>query len=143
MTDFRDWIDYPYDRRTGVPRPLVPVRIAQPSEPARFRNTFGLVDSGADGSLFHVSFALTLGLPIDPSEAVRTGGTAGDIDAWFHDVTLTVAERRFPARVGFVDNPRLIRFGVLGRQDLFRVFRVAFDERAQMLYLNPYDEPEG
>ncbi|MGI8424398.1 MAG: DUF488 family protein, N3 subclade [Chloroflexota bacterium] len=90
MTGFGYPLDYPYDRRTGLPRPLVPVRVAHPADPERFRNTFGLVDSGADGSLFHVAVALSLGLPIEPAAAVRTGGIAGDAG-----VVIVVERSRF------------------------------------------------
>ena len=52
---------------------------------------------------------------------------------------MSFASVRFRARV-HLSPTWTTDFGLLGRADFFRAFRVAFDERAETLYLDPYDE---
>jgi hypothetical protein len=102
-----------------------------------------LVDSGSDRSLFSAALAPLLGLDLDDlaraaqARPTAARGVGGEETVFAVDVQLTVATIRFPARIHLSSRWDL-RFGLLGRADLFRAFRVAFDERAETLYLDPY-----
>ena len=117
-------------------RPFVPVRIRRGDA---FVNTRGLIDSGADRSLFSAALAPALG--IDLTQLAGTGaarGVGGEDRVDAVDVEMYVAGVRFPARLSFSEN-WTNAFGLLGRADFFRAFRVAFDERAEAVFLDPYD----
>lgn len=114
-------------------KPIIPVRL---EHGGRSLDTFGLVDSGADGSMFHASFAQALGFQLDPAAKFETGGTAGKVDTWAFDIYLHVEGRRFRSTVAFVNTMSLQAHGLLGRGDFFLRFGVGIDEPGKMLLLH-------
>jgi len=92
-----------------------------------------LVDSGADVSLFNMSYAQDLGL--NPAEAQRTravgaGGAAVDCLSW-SDLELEFDQVRFPFAGRFVDLPASTpRMNLLGRRDFFQRYIVQFWDAA-------------
>lgn len=117
--------------------PTRPYIVARIQHGRRYVDTPALIDSGADGSIFHLQIAPVLGLVPDPSLAEITTGIGGDRNIWYFDVHLTVLGERFPARVGFTDGcPRA--FGLLGRRDFFAAFHIGFEQSALRVLLNPY-----
>lgn len=101
----------------------------------RFLDTMGLIDSGADSSLFNDQFGAALGLNLSSGQISNTQGVGGVISTVSFDIFLTVLGKRFPARVSFSGqwNPR---FGLLGRADFFEAFRVGFDQGNQQVHLH-------
>lgn len=98
-------------------------------------STIGLVDSGADGSLFHLDWAKALHLDLNAGEAGEGDGIGGKVAVWYFRVYLTVLGRRFPARVGFTTSSRR-GFGLLGRRDFFAQFDIGVQEQeSRFLYL--------
>src|SRR5687767_5517506 len=81
-----------------TPRPYVPVRIYYSG---RFIETFGLVDSGADGTLFHPFVALRLGFPLNRTATRSFVGIAGTTTGWYFDLELSVVDHQFPSQVAF------------------------------------------
>jgi hypothetical protein len=127
-------LERPYSRHFGgPPRPYLAVQLRNG---ATGLDTLALVDSGADSSLFHKDFALALGFVLDPVEARTTVGVGGSVPTWYFDIVLFVAGKHIPSRVAFADGWRG-EYGLLGRGDFFRAFRVGFDEVGARLLLAP------
>lgn len=114
-------------------RPYIAVRL---QHGGRFQDTLGLIDSGADTSLFHLQWAPVLGLTLDPAAMSNTMGIGGNAATWYFDIFLTVAGRRFPAHVGF-SSSMPTAFGLLGRTDFFTAFAVGFDQVGYQALLSP------
>lgn len=112
-------------------RPYLPVRIQRGG---RYVDTLGIVDSGADNSLFDKQIALVLGLTLDPSTTEPLDGVGGTSRGWYYDL-FSVAGKRFPARVCFAD--WRLDCGLLGRADFFKAFNVGFDQRNSRFHLHP------
>jgi len=113
-------------------RPYVSVRL---QVGGRYLDTMGLIDSGADSSLFNEQYALGIGLDLSKGHVSTTRGVGGQITLVYFDIFLTVRSHRFPARVGFSQQwpPQ---FGLLGRSDFFQAFNVGFDQRNQQVLLH-------
>lgn len=120
---------------TGEPtRPYIPVRLEHGSE---YFDTWALIDSGADITMFHSSWMTVLGLHLASATATEwVQGVGGLVRSWEFDIHLMVAGKRFPARAVFSDGVPM-EFGLLGRRDFFHAFQVGFDEAAQRVLLAP------
>jgi hypothetical protein len=94
-----------------------------------------LVDSGADVSAFHVSVARELGIDLDSCRGTRIRGVGGSLTAYACEIEIEMEGRRFPLEARFVPMP----IALLGRHDVFTQFLFAFDQRAQTLFIEPYD----
>ncbi len=105
-----------------VLRPYVPVRLQKGAE---YQDTVGLIDSGADTSLFNDQYAVALGLDLADGKPSRTQGVGGIDDVVCFDIYLLVYGKRFAARVQF-SSKWPPRYGLLGRNDFFQAFRVGF-----------------
>jgi len=111
--------------------PYVPVRLYNGG---LSRDTLGLVDSGADVTLFNVGFAALLNVDLTGVPDERVGGVGGATLVKFVPLQLAVGGSRFSDRVGFTTGIG-VQFGLLGRTGFFRACAVGFDERqARLLY---------
>ena len=85
------------------------------------------VDSGADTSLFSRGDASLLGLRLYDGEYSPIMGIGRVmLPAYLHVVKMRVGDVAFDARVAFADSDEVPR--LLGREDVFKRFRVTFDE---------------
>jgi len=114
-------------------RPYVPVRLQYGG---RSHDTLGLIDSGADTSMFHTQFAPALGIDLSKGQPGTSQGIGGSANVVYFDIFLTVFGKRFPARVAFINDNRFKSFGLLGRHDFFMSFRVGFDQPATQVFLH-------
>lgn len=93
-----------------------------------WRLFFPYVDSGADLSLFTRRDCALLGYDIRAGKPRRIGGVGGGaLTLYVHRLPVRIGAAEFRADVGFStrdDVPQL-----LGRRDVFRQFRITFDER--------------
>jgi hypothetical protein len=99
-----------------------------------YYDTFGLVDSGADGSMFHTQHALALGLALDQAQAQVGSGVGGNTQIWLHTIDLVVAGATITTPVAFSSGcpPN---YGLLGRADFFDRFRIGIEHRdGRLLY---------
>lgn len=116
------------------PRPFVDVRLEGAGESLR---TLGLIDSGADTTIFHSSLMPLLGL--NQADAIASGmvrGVGGITHSWSFRLELHVVGLRFRSLVRF--SPGVSRtYGLLGRRDFIHAFQVGFDEAAQRVLLMP------
>lgn len=135
MPDVHYSLVEPYRRLPGVEaaRPLVSVRL---KEGESHVDTWALIDSGADCSLFHADWAEVFGITLDPQQLQVTQGLGGSIPVWFHEMELEVCGMLLLCRVGF--SPAAPRaFGLLGRADFFSAFLVGFKHPDAVVLLQP------
>ena len=115
--------------------PIVPVRLhSVAGSPAV---VMALIDSGADCACFPRDWAEPLGINLSECSP-RVGVTAGGENEqvwWPQGVRAHIAGVELQLTGVFADTP----VALLGRQDFFRVFEVAFDERATRFTLTRYD----
>jgi hypothetical protein len=116
----------------------VPIHLHSLDGKTRFP-LFALPDSGADCSCFPEEWASPLGIDLAACEKrlVSTGAGKTYHHDWQDSLTATVAGHEIQLQASF--GP--VRVGILGRSDFFEYFRVEFDERAGLTYIEPYDGP--
>jgi len=96
------------------------------------------VDSGADTSLFPRSDAQLLKLNLyegNYSPIVGIGRVM--IPAYVHSVKMKIGETVLNVRVAFADSDEIPR--LLGRRDIFRYFKVTFDELKLQTIFETYE----
>lgn len=89
---------------------------------------YALVDSGADRSVFPLSFALELGLSpfVGPSEPIGGLGSS-NVPTYFCDLVVELPGlTNFPLRAGFTEGLNNWGLGLLGQDGFFNRFRVNF-----------------
>ncbi len=121
------WV-VPYKPLSGSLFPLIPIEIPGVSI------VDALVDSGASVSLFEISIAKVLGLPVESGARQILGGAGGRIVAYRHEVPVRVAGRLLPLKVCF-SYEYTPSVSLLGRDNFFRNFLVTFDESGQKTIL--------
>jgi hypothetical protein len=122
----------PYTFRQGRLRPTVPVTITYLRTTRQYN---GLVDSGAEGSVCSASIARAAGvdLRIFPQRAVL--GTSGVSRARLCPIAVNILGRRLAIEILVIEIEDIV---LLGRHDIFRAFQFGFDERAEVLLVEPY-----
>jgi hypothetical protein len=105
----------------------------------------GVVDSGADWSLFPLRIANSLGLRRFRDLKLELNDTAGGRSlqyVWRTGLEIEVRDvgnRRILVRASFA-NALPARMILLGRQDFFSHFRVTVDQREGFIGLEPYEQ---
>ncbi len=102
----------------------------------------GLLDSGADHSVFDWEIGLALGLIPDDEHQIELEILGGTLPGYRYKVELDACGITFEAPVSFVpdwpfDSP------LLGRADFFHAFRIAFEHRNSRMLLSPFSELRG
>lgn len=121
----------PYRFEWGrILRPMVDVDILD--QAGNVIPTEALVDSGADVSLFDMSYARAAGITIHPQLMERIDGVSGGIDVFPAMMTVRILRHRFRLRVQFAER---VEPNLLGRNNFFHYFRVSFDELAHEMDL--------
>lgn len=119
-------LKFPYSSYRQYKVPIVPLELCHED---RWHRLFAFVDSGATYSLFHPDAAARLRL--DYKGGKRTSVVVGDgnlITVFLHQLPMKIGSTVFPATVGFSSGLQ-VGFHLLGRQDVFHVFRVCFSDR--------------
>ena len=119
-------IKFPYSSYKGIKVPLVPLQLKGKNG---WHWVWAFVDSGATYSIFHSDVASRLGIDIDSGK--KMSATVGDgktIDIYLQKLSVNLQEKVFPATIGFSKDLK-IGFNLLGREDVFRVFRVCLSDR--------------
>jgi hypothetical protein len=94
----------------------------------------GLVDSGAERSVCSAAIAIEAGIDLSQFPLRRFKGPSGFGRVRLSPIDLTILERRIAAEILVVD-ANIVH---LGRHDVFRAFQFGFDERAELLLVEPY-----
>lgn len=120
---------------TSVSKPMLRVRLGYagkqtPEFPA-------LLDSGADRSVFHADLAIYLGIDLAACRAAHVAGIGGHAAVHLCSVDLEVERVSFAADVMFSAQiaPTV---AVLGRDNVFDLFQVGFDQRSQRVLFDRY-----
>ena len=95
----------------------------------------GLVDSGADRSVFPIAVAHYLDIDLANCRVITLAGVNGVSDAYECRVTLRVQSQDIEEDVWF--DPNTTSF-LLGRADVFEHFLFCFDQRSTQLLLARY-----
>ncbi len=114
-------------------RPVLPVTVSYGGKTTPPLE--GLVDSGADRSVFPVVIALYLGIDLSTCGTIEVGGVIGKDDFYECAVVLRVQGRDINARVWF--NPSGSNI-LLGRADVFNRFRFGFLQQSKELLILRY-----
>jgi hypothetical protein len=99
-------------------------------------DTFGLVDSGADYSVFNKEIADYFGFDTNRHPDGSLRGIGGSPPFWKFDVVVKILGRAIPMEMAFSPGAPQ-EFGLLGRADFFDVFRVGFSQRDRQVLLHP------
>jgi hypothetical protein len=131
------WYEYSA-RRDGPPLPLAAVRLWHGMLSAR---VVALVDSGADFSLFHITYADELGLNRDEAEIGESTGASGASFRTYRwpdaHLELEFENERFPFLGAFADfAPTSEPSNLLGRRDFFQRYIVQFWDAAELMSID-------
>lgn len=124
-----------HSRAAGAPpQPFVPLLV---SHGTRTALAWGLADSGAHHALFTGALATYLGLDLLGGEHHLAWGIGpAPLDCWRHELDLSILGVSFRAVVDFAPD-WTTDYGLLGMEDLFAHFLVAFDQPHQRFWLDP------
>jgi hypothetical protein len=121
---------------TYRPRPLIPVSLVGPTNT---RLVYGLVDSGADDTVFPESLANQIGLDLTGAPEGESGSFTGgpNVPVRFATVTLRLAtqteRREWSALIGFTSAP--MRHGLLGYAGALQFFATNLRGDAEIVEL--------
>ncbi len=116
-------------------RPHIPIKIEYGDKLTRF---LPLLDSGADFSVFHRTDALRIGLNWKKGRKIEFENADGSsFMARQFNLNLDIEGYKFKARVCFVDG-RKASMPLLGRQDVFKHFKILIDEKEKQVELKSY-----
>lgn len=108
-----------------IPRPLIPIRL---SLKAMQVETYALVDSGADRSLFHSRFAEEFLIDLESGrKELYFGIGAQPVAVYHHRINrhLVGSEHSVQVEVGFTDAPGVD--AILGQADFFEHCQINFE----------------
>jgi hypothetical protein len=125
---------FPYLRKGSQAFPIVDVTLSGPTQRLTVK---ALVDSGASLSVFRAEIIDYLGIALNRGTRVYLEGIGGRILGYRHRVQATVGATRFALSVVF-SRELTVSFNLLGRDNFFEHFRITFDERRQLIHLEPY-----
>jgi hypothetical protein len=151
------WLPVPYRPISVLPTPAFPngqdcrrpLLIVTLINGPQFLTVFALADSGADHCIFPLSFAAALGLaPLQMPSQFSAGVGSYNIPTYYSDVVLQirfgqqgehVVEHKIYA--GFSEGMEHQGIGLLGQFGFFDHFKVAFDRKASLFFVEIPDPP--
>lgn len=121
----------PYTELRGQRYPMLSVTFTYLRTTKSF---YGLVDSGAQRSLCSTTVAVEAGIDLSTFPVRRFKGAGGSGRARLCPIDLNILGHRIPTEILVIDGNVVL----LGRHDIFRAFQFGFDERAELLLVEPY-----
>lgn len=100
--------------------------------------TLALLDSGADRTLLPAAWASALGIDLEAQCLAKLGDTAGGVATHYRyprGVEAIFLGKRIRLLASFSHGLTVV---MLGREDFFNLYRVAFDQRANTLTVSEY-----
>ena len=123
---------FPYRKNsTGSFFPVVDLFVSKMDRTARI---FVLVDSGATVSIFREDVAEQLNVIIENGKETYLGGVGGRIKGYIHKLEVEIVGKKFLCPVVF-SREYLVSFNLLGREAVFKQFRIIFEEKENLLTL--------
>lgn len=120
--------EFPYICEKGRYLPMVPVTVEN------LLQTYAIVDSGAEISLFRPEIGKVLGIKIEKGQKMELTGIGGRIVIYKHIIPITVADWKLRCLVAF-SHEFMASVNILGRNNFFRYFVVKFDELRKITFL--------
>ena len=111
--------------------PVVPLRL---NFKAQIIDSSALIDSGATISVFRSDVAHDLNLKIENGREIYLGGVGGRIKGYIHRLNIEIAGKKFLCPVVF-SHEYTVSFNLLGREAVFKQFRIIFEENKELLKL--------
>ncbi len=118
-----------------IARPYIPIKLTGPEGSWE---GYGLIDSGADRSLFNIQIAEKIGLRLTKNISENFGGIEGGIiEGFLHRVNLQVIgmDKEIGLLAGFVSSSGVA--AILGQEDFFDNFRIKFERDHGIIEVNP------
>ena len=118
-----------------IARPLIPVRLFLK---AMHLDTYALLDSGADRSVFHSRFADELLLDLESGrKELYFGIGAKPVAVYHHRVSIQLigSQNSIDVEVGFTDAPGVD--AILGQADFFAHHQIRFEQYKEMIEIKP------
>lgn len=109
----------------GVFYPIVELTLRKGNYISR---TSALVDSGATISIFKLEVAKPLNLNIRSGKEILLHGVGGRIQGYAHELLFEIGQKKVTAPVVF-SYEYLVSVNLLGRQEIFKYFRIIFEEK--------------
>jgi len=123
---------FPYQRNSvGDFFPTIDLFVSKNDRATRI---FALVDSGATVSIFREDVAEQLGLVIENGKETYLDGVGGRIKGYIHKLEIEIAGKKFFCPVVF-SHEYTVSFNLLGREAVFKQFRIIFEENKNLLKL--------
>lgn len=123
---------FPYQKNSaGDLFPVIDFFVSKNDRTARI---FALVDSGATVSIFKEDVAEQLNIIIENGQEIYLGGVGGRIKGYIHKLEIEIAGRKFLCPIVF-SREYLVSFNLLGREAVFKQFRIIFEENKNFLAL--------
>lgn len=123
---------FPYQRNSaGDSFPVIDLFVSGINHTTRI---FALIDSGATVSIFREDVAKQLGIDIEKGKIIHLGGVGGRIKGYLHEVKIEVAGKNFVCPIVF-SREYTVSFNLLGRDAVFKQFRIIFEEKNNFLAL--------
>lgn len=123
---------FSYQKTEGQWYPIVPVTLVYQT---KFVVTSGLVDSGANISLFRPEVAAALSIQIKKGKEIELRGLGGKVKGYLHKIDFLVAGVSFRSELVFLEK-EMVNFNLLGRKGFFERFQIHFDETSKNLSLD-------
>lgn len=120
--------EFPYRIHRGIPLPLIPIILAEKEQ------TYALLDSGANVSLFEAWVAERVGLPIEKGKKRFLTGIGGRILAYEHLIPVRIVDYKFSLKIAF-SRELDVSVNLLGQDNFFDHFVVSFDRAQKVIQL--------
>lgn len=118
-----------------IARPLIPIRL---SLKAMHLDTYALLDSGADRSVFNSRFATELLIDLESGRKESYFGIGAQPVAVYHhkiSIQLIGAKQSIDIEVGFTDAPGVD--AILGQADFFQHHQIKFERYNESVEIKP------
>ena len=118
-------IKFKYATRRDREFPIIPITLIKENIEI---DTDGLVDSGANISVFREEIAECLEIIIEDGEEILLQGLGGRIVGYIHELRVRIDDEKFPCKVVF-SKELTVGLNILGREGFFEYFQITFNER--------------
>ena len=118
-----------------IVRPYIPIRVIGSNG---FWEGYGLIDSGADRSLFNIQIAEKIGLDSTGGSFENFGGIeGGELKAYLHEVKIKIIgmDKEINIKVGFINSTGVA--AILGQDGFFDAFRIKFEKDHGIVEITP------
>ena len=121
---------------TAMVYPMLPVGLV--SKQGRQVDTFALLDSGADVSMFNAMYGERIGLDIQTRRIEHIGSIDGGLECFMHRIRMIVGSNRFDCEVAFsYELGEDIYDQLIGRDVVFDGLQLGLRQRQMRTYLAP------